>query len=40
MDCDKDGVISFEEFKEGFLKVGIILKDFEIFDFMDVVDID
>lgn len=40
MDRDNDGVILFEEFKEGLLKVGIILKEVEIFDFMDVVDVD
>lgn len=40
MDSDNDGVISFEELKVGLFRVGIFFKDVELFDFMDVVDVD
>lgn len=40
MDRDNDGAISFEELKEGLLKVGTTLKDAEIFDLMDAADFD
>lgn len=40
LDSDSDGVINFEEFKVGFLRVGIFFKEVEIFDLIDVVDVD
>jgi calcium-dependent protein kinase len=40
MDRDNDGAISFEELKEGLMKVGTTLKEAEIFDLMDAADVD